>query len=82
MALCPPHRAQFGLSFVLDARIAGLPPFTRAITHGQKLFSHLQIGSACFVALSHGLNDAQKSMGLITLGLVAGWVLATLTIPY
>ena len=45
------------------------------------IFKHLQIGSACFVALSHGLNDAQKSMGLITLGLFAGGYLETPTIP-
>lgn len=47
----------------------------------KKLFRHLQIGSACFVALSHGLNDAQKSMGLITLGLFAGGFLAHPIIP-
>ena len=45
------------------------------------IFRHLQIGSACFVALSHGLNDAQKSMGLITLGLFAGGYLTTTAIP-
>lgn len=49
--------------------------------HGEKLFRHLQIGSACFVALSHGLNDAQKSMGIITLGLFAGGYVATPQIP-
>ncbi len=49
--------------------------------HGQDLFRHLQIGSACFVALSHGLNDAQKSMGIITLGLFASGYLATPAIP-
>lgn len=49
--------------------------------HGKAIFRHLQIGSACFVALSHGLNDAQKSMGLITLGLFAGGYLATPSIP-
>lgn len=46
-----------------------------------KLFKHLQIGSACCVALSHGLNDAQKSMGLITLGLFAGGYLTEPHIP-
>lgn len=50
--------------------------------HGEKLFRHLQIGSACFVALSHGLNDAQKSMGIITLGLFAGGYVATPHIPF
>lgn len=49
--------------------------------HGEKIFRHLQIGSACFVALSHGLNDAQKSMGIITLGLFAAGTIATPHIP-
>ena len=31
----------------------------------------LQLVSACLMALSHGSNDAQKSMGIITLALVA-----------
>ena len=49
--------------------------------HGEKVFRHLQIGSACFVALSHGLNDAQKSMGIITLGLFAGGYVTSAHIP-
>jgi inorganic phosphate transporter, PiT family len=47
----------------------------------KKIFRHLQVGSACFVALSHGLNDAQKSMGIITLGLFAGGYIITPHIP-
>lgn len=47
----------------------------------KKVFKHLQIGSACLVALSHGLNDAQKSMGLITLGLFAGGYITEPHIP-
>ncbi len=35
-----------------------------------KWFSKLQIISAAFMAYSHGNNDAQKSMGIITLALV------------
>jgi inorganic phosphate transporter, PiT family len=45
------------------------------------IFAHLQIASACLVALSHGLNDAQKSMGIITLGLYSAGTIATPTIP-
>jgi PiT family inorganic phosphate transporter len=47
----------------------------------KKLFRHLQIGSASFVALSHGLNDAQKSMGIITLGLFSGGYIDHPAIP-
>ncbi|AMP20676.1 inorganic phosphate transporter [endosymbiont 'TC1' of Trimyema compressum] len=41
-----------------------------------KGFSKLQILSAGFMAFAHGSNDAQKSMGIITLALVAGGYLA------
>jgi PiT family inorganic phosphate transporter len=34
-------------------------------------FRVLQLGSAGFMAFAHGSNDAQKSMGIITLALVA-----------
>lgn len=70
----------FLLSFLL---MKGLYAYLkrRQEAHGEKIFRHLQIGSACFVALSHGLNDAQKSMGIITLGLFAGGYLVTPHIP-
>ncbi len=35
-----------------------------------KVFGKLQIVSAGFMAITHGLNDAQKSMGIIALALV------------
>lgn len=35
-----------------------------------RLFGRLQIASAGFMAVTHGLNDAQKSMGIIALALV------------
>lgn len=47
-----------------------------------RLFRHLQIGSACVVALAHGLNDAQKSMGIITLGLYSSGFLPNPEIPF
>ncbi|HYG75024.1 MAG TPA: inorganic phosphate transporter [Planctomycetota bacterium] len=36
-----------------------------------KNFKHLQLVSASFMALSHGSNDAQKAMGIVTMGLVS-----------
>lgn len=47
----------------------------------EKLFAHLQIGSAGLVAISHGLNDAQKSMGIITLGLFTANFITDITVP-
>jgi PiT family inorganic phosphate transporter len=40
-----------------------------AVVH--KASRRMQLVSACAMALSHGSNDAQKSMGIITLALVA-----------
>ncbi|HEX7666882.1 MAG TPA: inorganic phosphate transporter [Polyangiaceae bacterium] len=40
----------------------------RTVTRGSR---RLQLVSACAMALSHGSNDAQKSMGIITLALFA-----------
>ncbi|MGE5195819.1 MAG: anion permease [Anaerolineae bacterium] len=47
-----------------------------------KIFRHLQVGSASIIALSHGLNDAQKSMGVITLGLFASGLISSPQIPF
>lgn len=40
-----------------------------------KTFLKLQILSSAFVAFSHGNNDAQKTMGIITLALISGGML-------
>lgn len=40
-----------------------------------KRFRKLQLISSGLMALSHGSNDAQKTMGIITLALLAGGVL-------
>lgn len=40
-----------------------------------RVFSKLQVVSSAFVAFSHGNNDAQKTMGIITLALVTCGVL-------
>jgi len=40
-----------------------------------QLFLRLQILSAAFMAFSHGNNDAQKTMGIITLALISSGVL-------
>jgi PiT family inorganic phosphate transporter len=47
-----------------------------------KHFGKLQIISAGFMALSHGMNDAQKVMGVITLALVSGGYLTSVEVPY
>jgi PiT family inorganic phosphate transporter len=46
-----------------------------------KWFRIIQILSASAMALTHGGNDAQKSMGVITMALVSGGVLNSFHIP-
>lgn len=45
-------------------------------------FGRLQLISSGFMAFSHGSNDAQKVMGIITLALVSGGVLSTVEVPF
>ena len=47
-----------------------------------KYFGRLQILSAGFMAFSHGMNDAQKVMGVITLALVSGGFLTSVEVPF
>ena len=43
--------------------------------------NRLQVISAALMAFSHGSNDAQKSMGIITLALLSGGFIGTLEVP-
>ncbi|MBA4348991.1 MAG: anion permease [Thermodesulfovibrio sp.] len=45
------------------------------------LFSRLQIMSAAYMAFSHGNNDAQKTMGIITMALVSYYHLPAFDVP-
>ena len=45
------------------------------------LFKKLQIASAAYMAFSHGNNDAQKTMGIITLALVSYYKLPDFNVP-
>lgn len=44
-------------------------------------FRTMQIFTACMQAFTHGTNDAQKAMGIITLALVSGGFLSELEVP-
>ena len=47
-----------------------------------EFFKRSQIVTAVALALSHGTNDAQKTMGVITMGLVASGVLTEFQVPF
>jgi inorganic phosphate transporter, PiT family len=46
------------------------------------VFRRLQIVSAGFMAFSHGSNDAQKTMGIITLALFSAGMISTNDVPW
>lgn len=55
-----------GIGIVLMRKVVGRGP-----SEVNSRFRHLQTLSAGFMALEHGHNDAQKTMGIITLALIA-----------
>lgn len=46
-----------------------------------RLFRRLQVLSAGYMAFAHGSNDAQKTMGIITLALFSAGAIATVDVP-
>lgn len=72
------------LGFVLGFLTMGLMYGAFANTHPGRIsgaFRHLQLVSAAAMAFTHGQNDAQKSMGIITLALVSGGMLKHAVVP-
>jgi PiT family inorganic phosphate transporter len=47
----------------------------------QRIFRRLQVFSAGYMAFAHGSNDAQKTMGIITLALFSAGVIPTNDVP-
>lgn len=72
--------AGFIAGFLVMAAIYVL--FARAsFTTVNRVFGKAQIASAAMMAFSHGTNDAQKAMGIITMALVSGDLLSTFVVP-
>ena len=72
--------AGFAIGFALMVLIFHL--FQRA--HPKTMndrFRRLQVLSAAYMAFSHGSNDAQKTMGVMTLALVSAGVLTEFKVP-
>lgn len=62
------------LAYAITRRYDGKPD-------GRDGFRHAQIFSSSLVALAHGTNDAQKTMGVITLTMIAAGIQASGTGP-
>jgi PiT family inorganic phosphate transporter len=64
----------FGVAYLLMRgllRVVQDRPFTPTM----RAFRRLQLVSAAFMAFSHGSNDAQKTMGIVTLALISAHLL-------
>ncbi len=68
------------LGFIIMSVIKFIVPTINS-SKAQATFRKLQIFTACFQAFSHGSNDAQKTMGVITFALVAEGILQEMTVP-
>jgi inorganic phosphate transporter, PiT family len=70
----------FALSILLMSFLMWL--FKRSTpTLVSNIFGRLQILSAAYMAFSHGSNDAQKTMGIITMALVSYYHLTDFHVP-
>lgn len=56
--------------------------FWNASPRVNTLFKRSQLITSLALALSHGTNDAQKTMGIITLALVTGGILQEFKVPF
>ncbi len=70
----------FAAGFILMSLI-GLVLFRANRSKVNRSFQKLQILSSAFMATSHGLNDAQKTMGIITLALLIFGQIDTVHVP-
>jgi PiT family inorganic phosphate transporter len=68
--------AALWLMRLLVGIFASMPP-----TRVGPIFRRTQLVSAAFMAFSHGSNDAQKTMGIITLALVSAGILPAFHVP-
>jgi PiT family inorganic phosphate transporter len=70
----------FTLGLLLMASIAWIL-FRAPRRPTARIFRRAQVFSAGYMAFAHGSNDAQKTMGIITLALFAAGVISDVTVP-
>jgi PiT family inorganic phosphate transporter len=72
--------AGFAIGFALMVLIFNVFRHAHPKTMNDR-FRRLQVLSAAYMAFSHGSNDAQKTMGVMTLALVSAGVLSEFKVP-
>jgi PiT family inorganic phosphate transporter len=70
----------FAIAFTLMLSLYWIFRYSKRKAMGRH-FRRLQVGSAAFMAFAHGSNDAQKTMGIITLALFSAGVIPDVTVP-
>jgi inorganic phosphate transporter, PiT family len=70
------------VGFVVQRSILHYLVASRAGPSANNFFRGGQFVTACALALSHGTNDAQKTMGMITMGLVATGFQSEFHVPW
>ncbi|MEO8570901.1 MAG: inorganic phosphate transporter, partial [Chloroflexota bacterium] len=70
----------FTIAFVLILAIFWIFRWSKRKPMARR-FRRLQVFSAAFMAFAHGSNDAQKTMGIITLALLTAGVIPDFTVP-
>jgi PiT family inorganic phosphate transporter len=70
------------MGFVVQRTILHLLVGMKAGPGANKFFRGAQVVTAAALALSHGTNDAQKTMGMITMGLVATGAQTEFHVPW
>ena len=71
-----------GLGFIVQRGILRTLVAAKAGPRANNFFRVGQLATAFTLALSHGTNDAQKTMGMITLGLVATGYQSSFHVPW
>ena len=64
-----------------DGSIPGFP-WGLAESNEQNFSPFSSVPSACMMSFSHGSNDAQKSMGIITMALLGAGHISTFRVPF
>lgn len=70
----------FGVGYIIMLILNWiLKPFKFKVVN--KIFLKMQVVAGAFMAFNHGSNDAQKSMGIITMALLSGGLISTFEVP-
>lgn len=68
--------------FIIQRSLLHTMVWMRATPKANWFFRNAQFGTAVALALAHGTNDAQKTMGIITMGLVATGAISSFHVPF